>query len=80
MTSEDFRSDPMFLRNQFRGDGVFELPIIRRQEIDLKDVALIGYDHTKPTDSKNANRFVHFFWTTTSLKPSGAIRNPGSKS
>lgn len=61
VTSEDFRSDPMFLRNQFRGDGVFKLPIIRRQEIDLKDVALIGYDHTKPTDSKNANRFVHFF-------------------
>ena len=79
VTSEYFRSDPMFLRNQFRGDGVFELPIIRRQEIDLKAVALIGYDHTKPADSKNANRFVHFFLTTTSLKPSEQSGTPAQK-
>ena len=40
----------MFLRNQFKSDGVFEMPIIRRQDIDLKDVKLIGYDKTKSSD------------------------------
>lgn len=61
LTSEDFRRNPMFLRNQFQGDGVFELPIIKKAEIDLKDVMLIGYDKTKDRDKKNRGAFVHFF-------------------
>ena len=62
MTSEEFRSNPLFLRNQFKSDGVFEMPIIRRKNIDLKDVQLIGYDQIKPGDKANEQSFVHFFW------------------
>ncbi len=40
MTSATFRNDPMFLRNQFEGDGVFELPI----SVALEEIALTGYD------------------------------------
>ena len=29
----------MFLRNQFKGDGVFELPIIKRQNKQSEEVA-----------------------------------------
>lgn len=61
LTSEAFRNNPLFLRNQFKSDGVFEMPIIRRQNIDLKDIKLIGYDQTKPNDKANAESFVHFF-------------------
>lgn len=61
MTSEEFRSSPLFLRNQFKSDGVFEMPIIRRQNIDLKDVQLIGYDQIKPGDKANEQNFVHLF-------------------
>ena len=61
LKSEEFRNNPLFLRNQFRSDGVFEMPIIRRQDIDLKNIKLIGYDQTKPNDKVNAQSFVHFF-------------------
>ena len=62
MTSEEFRSNPLFLRNQFKSDGVFEMPIIRRQNIDLIDFQLIGYDQIKPGDKANEQSFVHFFF------------------
>ena len=61
LTSEDFRSNPLFLRNQFESEGIFGMPIIRRQNIDLKDIKLIGYDQTKPNDKANMQSFVHFF-------------------
>lgn len=61
LTSSEHRNNPLFLRNQFHGEGVFELPMIRRQKIGLKDIKLIGYDKTKPDDTANAQRFVHFF-------------------
>ena len=58
MTSEEFRTNPMFLRNQFIGDGVFEIPKIEKEEIPLENIKLIGYDKIseKATDS-----IVHFF-------------------
>lgn len=58
MTSEEFRSNPMFLRNQFTADGVFEIPRIEKEDIDLEKVALIGYD--KLNENK-IERIVHFF-------------------
>lgn len=42
MTSENFRTNPMFLRNQFKGDGVFEIPRIEKEEIELENIELIG--------------------------------------
>lgn len=44
MKSEEFRNNPMFLRNQFKGDGVFEIPKIEKEELKLENVELIGYD------------------------------------
>ena len=44
MTSEEFRTNPMFLRNQFKGDGVFEIPKIEKEETELENIELIGYD------------------------------------
>ena len=61
MTSEEFRNNPLFLRNQFESDGNFDMPIIRKQYIDLSNVRLIGYDQTKRDDTANSNKFVHFF-------------------
>ena len=61
LTSSEFRNNPLFLRNQFHGTEVFELPIIRRQNIDINDIKLIGYDKTKLDDKANEQSFVHFF-------------------
>lgn len=58
MTSEEFRTNPMFLRNQCLGTGDFEMPVIRKEEMRLENVQLVGYDNL----SKNRkDRIVHFF-------------------
>ena len=48
----------MFLRNQFKGDGVFELPVIRRESVTLEEIALTGYDKLS---SGETDQIVHFF-------------------
>lgn len=58
MTSTAFRSDPMFLRNQFESDGVFELPVIRRETISPEGIGLTGYDQLS---SGETDKIVHFF-------------------
>ena len=40
MTSEEFRNNPLFLRNQFKSVGIFDMPIIRKQNTSLKDIKL----------------------------------------
>ena len=49
----------MFLRNQFKSVGMFKLPLIKKQEIGLEDVSLIGYD--KINQSNDYKSTVHFF-------------------
>lgn len=68
MTSEEFRNNPMFLRNQFKSDGTFGIPVIKSQKIDMKNISFIGYDQIKLHDHKNKNKYVHFFWTIISLR------------
>ena len=59
ITSYEFRNDTMFLRNQFKSVGMFKLPLVKRQEISLEDVSLIGYD--KVNQSNDYKSIVHFF-------------------
>lgn len=49
----------MFLRNQFKSVGMFKLPLVKKQEISLEDVKLIGYD--KVNQSNDYDSIVHFF-------------------
>ena len=58
MTSKEFRNDPLFLRNQFPHDGIFDMPVIKRTDILLDDLSLIGYDRLSENGS---NQIVHFF-------------------
>lgn len=58
MTSEEFRTDPLFLRNQFNAQGIFEMPVIKREKIKLEDVELIGYDKLNENETE---KIVHFF-------------------
>ena len=44
LTSSEYRNDPMFLRNHFNSDGTFEMPKIKKEDIDLEKIELIGYD------------------------------------
>lgn len=58
MTSEEFRTNPLLLRNQFEQSGTFEIPVIRKEKIDLENLSLIGYDKLS---SGNSDQIVHFF-------------------
>lgn len=49
----------MFLRNQFKSVGMFKLPLVKKQEISLEDVKLIGYD--KINQNNDYEKIVHFF-------------------
>lgn len=56
MKSEDFRNNPMLLRNQFKGDRVFEIPKIKQEEINLENIELIGYDKLSENET---DKIVH---------------------
>lgn len=58
MTSEEFRMNPMLLRNQFDKNGTFEIPMIQKEEVSLENLALIGYDKLS---SGKSDQIVHFF-------------------
>ena len=65
MTEENYndRTSPLFLRNQFKGSGEFNIPVIPKSDFseeDLENLLLIGFDRAK-NDRKNLNRMVHFF-------------------
>lgn len=60
MTSVEFKSNPMFLRNQFHGEGQLDIPKIKRQDIDIENISLIGYNQISPSIEKY-NDYVHFF-------------------
>ena len=52
INSFEFRNDPLFLRNQFKGVGMFSMPLIKMQDISLEKLSLIGYDKINQSDEK----------------------------
>ncbi|MBQ9552564.1 MAG: DUF4417 domain-containing protein [Clostridia bacterium] len=48
----------MFLRNQFKGVGMFHLPLVKKQPIKLDSVALLGYDKLSEDETE---KIVHSF-------------------
>ncbi len=66
MTEENYnyRTSQIILRNQFLGDGAFQIPVIPKAEFsdeEFRELLLIGFDRAKADDTKNADRMVHFF-------------------
>ena len=49
------------VRNEFEKSGKYGMPLIRKQKIDLDKIKLLSYLKTKPNDSENANKTIHFF-------------------
>jgi hypothetical protein len=65
MTLENYnyRTSPLFLRNNFAGTGEWQIPIIPKAEFDdseFENLRLIGIDKTKD-DTTHYERMVHFF-------------------
>ena len=62
MTSKEFRNSPLFLRNSFGGNGKWEIPIVKRQYIDLDNIELISINDTRLNETEtNKRKGVHFF-------------------
>lgn len=62
MKSQLMRDNPLFRRNEFEGIGRWEIPLVRKQEIDLSNVNLIACSDTRCNDNEiNTKRGVHFF-------------------
>lgn len=76
MTSETFRNQGLFLRNQFQGEGIFEIPIVKKQHVNVETITLIGYDHVKPEEKEFTHAMYISFWTIISSKCYGIILSP----
>lgn len=61
MTSLEMKNNPLFMRNGFETAGRWGIPIIKKQEIPLKNVGLIAYSDTRLNASiKDSANGVHF--------------------
>lgn len=60
-TSKIFRTSQSFLRNEFECTGKWNIPIVKKQEIDFQDISLISVSDIKPHDIKNKDSGVHYF-------------------
>ena len=66
MTLENFnyRTDPLFLRNQFDSANSFGIPDIPKPEFtedELKNLLLLGFNQLKKDNGKHTERIIHFF-------------------
>lgn len=78
MTEQNYqyRTSQNLLRNQFDGDGPFQIPIIPKasfSEKEFQELMLIGFDKARADDEKNRDRMVHFFCMTISLSEYGKM-------
>ena len=51
MTSYEIRNNPLFLRNAYFSDNIWDIPCIEKQDLSLQHVSLIAYSATKARDS-----------------------------
>ncbi len=49
------------VRNEFQTIGKYDMPIIKKQNIDINKVDLWCYTKTKLNDTENKNKTIHFF-------------------
>ena len=66
MTLENlnYRTNPMFLQNQFPALNAYGIPEIPKAEFNdekLKELRLLAFNQTKSDNGKHNERIVHFF-------------------
>ena len=61
-TSKFKRSNQLFLRNNFPTKGKYDMPLVKKQDINLDNSVLIAYSNIKPQGTIfDKNLGVHFF-------------------
>ena len=62
MTSKEMRDNPFFIRNGFDTVGKWDIPLVKKQKLDLMDIQLVACSDTRANDNNaNKTRGVHFF-------------------
>ncbi|MDD4210976.1 MAG: DUF4417 domain-containing protein [Clostridia bacterium] len=49
------------VRNNFKTMGKYDIPIIKKQNIDLEKIEFLSYVDSKNNDDKNKDKTIHFF-------------------
>jgi len=57
---EKDRKKMLIARNELRMVGKYNIPLIKKQDINLESLDVIGYTKTKLGDTENKNKMVHF--------------------
>jgi len=70
------------LRNEFQMVGSHDMPLVRRQNIDLRKVEPWCYSKAKQDDPENRHKTIHFFtydwlYETVYTKPEAALEKLG---
>lgn len=61
-TSKNMRSDQLFMRNEYAGCGKWNIPLVKKQKLNIDNLSLIACSDTKSNDSAlNKQNGVHFF-------------------
>lgn len=75
MTSKTMRNNPLFMRNNFACAGKWDIPLVKKQNIDTNNISLIACSDTKANDKAiNKIHGVHFF--VDDYRFSGIYNNP----
>ena len=62
MKSYAFRNQQRFLRSSFKGDGRWDIPIVRKQQIKLSNINFLAFNSTRNDEAPMFREFaVHFF-------------------
>ena len=78
MTEQNYqyRTSQNLLRNQFDGDGPFQIPIIPKasfSEKEFQELMLIGFDKARADDERIEIAWCIFFCMTISLSEYGKM-------
>ena len=74
-TSKSMRSDNLFMRNEYSSHGKWNIPLIKKQAVDVENVKLIACSDTRSNDNEtNTKNGVHFF--VDDYRFNGIYNNP----
>ncbi|WP_417082047.1 DUF4417 domain-containing protein [Mobilibacterium timonense] len=74
-TSKSMRSDNLFMRNEYSSHGKWNIPLIKKQAVDVENVTLIACSDTRSNDNEtNTKNGVHFF--VDDYRFNGIYNNP----
>jgi len=75
--SRDVRQDKLFLRNEFNGEAIWDIPIIRPVILSDTKVQLISFTDANLNDKENCHKYVHCF--QDDYKITQAYTSPNNK-